>query len=72
MPEMIMIKNFLHEAKDIVSSDMECLLNGFVANHACSFIPHFTNLSFEKPTKKRTWKNPAVTWKLNVVKDVEI
>jgi HMG (high mobility group) box len=58
MPEMIMLKNNLHEPKDIVSSDMELLLNGFVANPACYFLPHFTGLSFEKPTKKRSWKKP--------------
>jgi hypothetical protein len=55
---MITIENILHEAKDMVTSDMECLLNGLVANRACYFIPHFTGLSFEKPTKKRTWKKP--------------
>jgi HMG (high mobility group) box len=58
MPEMIMLKNILHDAKDILSSDIELLLNGVVVNPACYFLPHFTGFSFEKPTKKRSWKKP--------------
>jgi HMG (high mobility group) box len=58
MPKMITINNILHEAKDIVSSDMELLLNGFVANPAFYYLPQFTGLSCEKPTKKRSWKKP--------------
>ena len=58
MSEMITIKNILHEAKDILSSDIELLLKGFVTNPNCYFLPHFTDLSFEKPTKKRSWKKP--------------
>jgi hypothetical protein len=55
---MITIKSIPYDVKDVLLSNIKLLLDEFVTNSARPFLPQFTGTSFEKQTKKRSWKKP--------------